>query len=373
LRTGECEKDRSEEGNGYWTLCVPTITLGHVISIGARRTRGLLIVLALVAGWTPVASAQWLDRQGPVRTVIEENDLLVKTDRHYTQGAKVSSLYADDTLPGWLASLSQSIPRIGMGDHGPNKYGYELGQSIFTPADLTATHLLKHDRPYAGWLYTGMILQRRGMLDEWPVLENFQVDVGIIGPDSLAEDTQIGVHEFRGFEIPRGWRNQLHDEPGLALKYQRSWIFSPSSEGPRWVDLIPQAGLSLGNVETSFRAGTQFRLGVNLPNDFGVSTITSLGTTGGGWSEKQSTSRYGFYVFGAAESWTVLYTVFLDGNTFRRSPSVDKRPFVAEVRYGAVLVLNRFELALTYVFRTPQFVGQTKDDAYGSIMLKIKY
>ena len=69
----------------------------------------------------------------------------------------------------------------------------------------------------------------------------------------------------------------------------------------------------------------------------------------------------------------MLYTVFLDGNTFRSSPSIDKRTLVAEARYGAVLVLNRVELALTYVFRTPEFVGQTKDDAYGSLMLKIKY
>lgn len=331
-------------------------------------------MLALVAGHTPGASAQWLDPQGPVRTVVEENDLLVKTDRHYTQGTKVSSLYADDTLPGWLASLSKTIPRIGMGNgNAPNKYGYELGQSIFTPADLKTTRVLKHDRPYAGWLYTGLILQRRGMLEEWPVLENFQVELGLIGLHSLAEDAQIAVHEFRGFDIPKGWRNQLHDEPGLALKYQRSWLFSPPSEGSRWVDLIPHAGVSLGNVETSFRAGTLLRLGAHLPNDFGIATISSLGTTEGGWSVKQSTSRYGFYVFGAAESWTVLYTVFLDGNTFRGSPRVDKRPFVAEVRYGAVLVLNRVELAMTYVFRTPQFAGQTKNDAYGSLMLKLKY
>ena len=342
-------------------------------SQGARRLRGLLVALALGAGPTPGASAQWLDKQGPVRAVIEENDLLVRTDRHYTQGTKVSSLSADDALPDWLASLSKTLPRIGMGDSGPNKYGFELGQSIFTPANLKATQLLKDDRPYAGWLYTGMILQRRGMLGEWPVLENFQVELGVIGPHSLAEETQTAVHEFRGFDIPQGWRNQLHDEPGLALKYQRSWLFSPSTSGPRWVDLIPQAGLSVGNVETSFRAGAMVRFGINLPNDFGVATITSVGTTEGGWSEKRSTGRYGFYVFGAAESSTVLYTVFLDGNTFRSSPSIDKRTLVAEARYGAVLVLNRVELALTYVFRTPEFVGQTKDDAYGSLMLKIKY
>jgi lipid A 3-O-deacylase len=332
-------------------------------------------MLVAVLGSPAMATAQWLAPQGAVHTMIEENDLLVNTDRHYTQGVKFSFLHADGVMPEWMAALARAIPHWGVSETGQVKFGYQLGQSVFTPADLTASRVLTHDRPYAGWLYTGWILQRRATVGQssWPVLENFQVDAGIIGPSSLAEDTQTAVHEFRGFATPRGWRNQLHDEPGLAVKYQRSWLFSPTLGESRLVDLVPQAGLSLGNVETSFRVGAMLRLGVNLPTDFGVSTISSLSTTEGGWSAEHGGRRYGFYVFTAGEAWTVLYTAFLDGNLFRRSHRVDKLPFVTERKAGVVFVLDRVELAVTYVYRTPQFVGQREDDGYGSVSLKIKF
>jgi hypothetical protein len=84
--------------------------------------------------------------------------------------------------------------------------------------------------------------------------------LGIIGPDSLADQAQTWVHERRGFHTPKGWAHQINNEPGAALKYQRSWLLSTRRENPRYADLIPQAGFSLGNVETSFRAGGTARL-----------------------------------------------------------------------------------------------------------------
>ena len=339
----------------------------------SRRSWSVLASLVLALCGPATAAAQWLDHQGPVHTVIEENDLIVNTDRHYTQGAKLTFLHADDFMPAWLARLADTIPRWGIADGGRTKFGYYVGQSIFTPADLSTAELLKNERPYAGWLYTGWVLQRRSTTGEarWPVLENFQIDVGIIGPSSLADDAQKAVHELRDFATPRGWRNQLHDEPGLAVKYQRSWLFSPSLTSGRWVDLIPHAGLSLGNVETAFRIGAMLRLGVNIPADFGPTTISSLATPEGGRTE--GGPRYGFYFFMAGEAWTVLYTAFLDGNLFRSSHSVDKIPFVTERKAGIVFILDRVELAVTYAYRTPQFEGQRKDDGYGSVLLKLKF
>src|SRR5215510_4610350 len=125
----------------------------------ARRA-GIFVLLASVLAGTP-AEAEWRN-QGPVLTLVEENDLFVDTDRHYTQGFKLSFLQADDVVPDILMRLSSLIPRAGFGE-GATKFGYQLGQSIFTPANLRASDLLKDDRPYAGWLYTGLILQRRGM------------------------------------------------------------------------------------------------------------------------------------------------------------------------------------------------------------------
>jgi hypothetical protein len=150
-------------------------------------------------------------------------------------------------------------------------------------------------------------------------------------------------------------------------------IESPTRDGPRWIDVIPRAGLSLGNVETSFRIGGMVRLGVNLPNDFGVETVSSLTTPAGGRPQDHGGREWGFYVFAGGQASTVLYTAFLDGNLFRHSHHVEKEPFVGEWRGGVVAVLNWVELGLTYAYRSPQFVGQRKADGYGSISAKVRF
>jgi hypothetical protein len=204
------------------------------------------------------------------------------------------------------------------------------------------------------------------------MLEHFQMDLGVIGPESLAREAQTWVHEIRGINTPKGWDHQLKTEPGIALKYLRAWRISPDREG-RIFDLMPSMGSSLGNVETSVRVGASVRLGWNLPDDFGAQTISSLMTTDGGWSPSRTGSRWGFYVFSGVEGNIVLYTAFLNGNLYRDSHRIDGEPFVGEWKSGAVAVMGHVEAGFTYVFRTREFVGQTEDNGYGSVFFKIKW
>jgi lipid A 3-O-deacylase len=307
--------------------------------------------------------------QGPVLAVTEENDFFAGTDRWYTQGAKISYLQADNQLPNWSKGFLDWIPELGFSSSA-DRIGYELGQSIFTPANTQTPDYLPDDRPYAGWLYTGLILQRRGVgLGGYVTLENYQLDLGIVGPDSEAEQAQIWIHHH----VPRGWKYQIHDEPGMALKYGRAWLIPLPSQEDHYVDLIPGGGLSVGNVDTSFRAGVTLRAGWNLPEDFGIQQIDSLITTEGGWSPSRQGRRWGGYIFSGVEGRAELYSVFLDGNAFRDSASIGKQPFVGEWRSGAALVLNRLEIAYTHVFRTREFEHQPEGQTFGSLTVKYKF
>jgi hypothetical protein len=330
--------------------------------------------LFLVIFFVPTAKFFGQDtNQGPVFTLIEENDLVVDTDRHYTQGIKLSYLHSENHVPHWLETFSDKLPAVGFTILA-NRIGTQVGQNIYTPANISVTTLQRGDRPYAGWLYTGLIFQRRGLAAERiPTLEHFQLDLGIIGPDSLAKEAQTWVHELRGFQTPKGWDHQLHDEPGVALKYQRSWLLSPSADNPRYLDLIPHIGASVGNVETSFRAGADLRLGFHLPDDFGVQTISSLMPSEGGWLQERKGGRWGFYVFSGLEGSAVGYNAFLDGNLFQSSPHVEHEPFVAEWKTGFVFVLSHVDTGFSYVVRTREFVGQRRDNSYGSLFAKIKF
>ncbi len=332
------------------------------------------LAIAVVLGNSLRAFAFETNQTG-VFAMIEENDLAVDTDRHYTQGIKLSYLFRDGQVPKFLSRMMTRVPTLGFEERA-EKFGLEIGQSIYTPANIQQTNADLTDRPYAGWLYTGFIYQRRGLVDDrFPTLQHFQLDLGIIGPDSLADRAQTWVHEVRGFQTPKGWNNQLKDEPGIALKYQRLWLLSPWAEDPRYFDFIPSFGLSLGNVETSLRAGGTIRVGVHLPDDFGPQTISSLMTSDGGWSRSHGGSRWGFYAFTGLEGWVVAYSVFLDGNIYHHhnNAHVDHEPFVAEWKSGFVLVLDRLEFGSTFVWRTREFVGQQLDNGYGSLFWKVKF
>ena len=328
-------------------------------------------VLCMLFMYASNTRAQWFD-QGPILTLTEENDTFMRSDRYYSQGFKLTYLHSDNRLPGWTRRMSEAIPGIGYTVHAV-RIGTQAGQDLYTPDNTQANGLALNDRPYAGWLYTGFILQRKGLTDGGrPVLENFQMDIGIIGPSSLADEMQSWAHNDRAHILGK-WSQQLKNEPGLALKYQRSILFSPSADGEtRHVDFIPSAGFSLGNVETSLRAGGLVRAGLNLPDDFGPQTIHSLVNPGGGRSVQQHTGRYGVYVFAGAEGRAVAYNAFLDGNLWQNSHHVTKEPLVGEFTGGLALVFPCFELDVCGVYRTHEFTLQDKHGAYGGLTLKFK-
>ena len=200
-----------------------------------------------------------------------------------------------------------------------------------------------------------------------PRSKNFEINLGIIGRESYAEEAQTEIHRARGFPLPNGWDNQLKTEPGLALRYSRLWLFRAANEG-KAADLIPHYGASLGNVATYANAGITLRAGYNIPEDFGAQTIDTTPVETGTRHPK-----WGLYFFGGCDGRAIAYNAFLDGNLFHKSHHVDKNFLVADVRYGAAIILKKLELNYSYVFRSKEFHKQQDTDAFGSLTLKYKF
>ena len=78
-------------------------------------------------------------------------------------------------------------------------------------------------------------------------------------------------------------------------------------------------------------------------------------------------------MFGSVKGQAVLLDIFLDGNNFRESHHVDKRPFVGEGRIGIVFASRYAELSLAHVERTTEFAGQKTTDGFNSISLTAKF
>lgn len=311
-------------------------------------------------------------RLEPVFTVLEENDMVVKTDRHYTQGIKLSYFHRDGAMPQWMHRLSQAVPTVGF-DERVARFGLQLGQNIYTPANTRSSAPLPDDRPYAGWLYAGFALHRKGLIAQrWPTLESLEVQLGVIGPESLAEQAQTWVHEVRGIDEPNGWRHQLDTEPGIALRYWRGarLIFSPQTS--RRLDFIPHFAGSLGNIETSVRLGGTLRAGYNLPPHFGQQSISSLLSSEGGWPAGEP-NRYILYGFIGVEGWAVGYTAFLDGNLFQDSLHVRRQVLVGELRLGFAVGFRHVEAGFAYVYRSKEFIGQKDNPGYGAVSVKMTF
>jgi hypothetical protein len=186
------------------------------------------------------------------------------------------------------------------------------------------------------------------------------------------------VHELVGSQRPNGWDNQIKNEPGLAVIYERKWRFLYDRDiGKLGFDVIPHIGGALGNVYTYANAGMEARLGWNIPWDFGTSLIRPSGDPNAPLNAQDprvsSDQGFGLYVFAAADGCAVLHNIFLNGNTFTDSHSVDKKNFVADIGAGVGLIIHRFKLCYTHVLRTKEFEGQEDDQVFGSITLSFTY
>jgi lipid A 3-O-deacylase len=78
------------------------------------------------------------------------------------------------------------------------------------------------------------------------------------------------------------------------------------------------------------------RIGDFADDDFGPARIRPGVPGGDGVSDVSA--GFDWYVFAGAEGRYVAHNIFLDGNTFADSHSVDRRPFVLDIQLGATLI-----------------------------------
>lgn len=335
-----------------------------------------------------------------------ENDLFTGTDQNYTNGVGLTLVSHDipgrlrpDCLPAPVRLHAQLIQLVNPGfwaDAGDpaatQNVTVKIGQSMYTPEDYTRTDLIPDDRPYAGLLYMGLAWNRRGQAaGGQEMLDTREITLGVIGPWSLAEQSQNVVHDAIGEPRFLGWDHQLENEPALQLALDRKYKAYRGAGAiiPGFsADAIRSVGLRLGNIETSATAGIEGRIGWNLPNDFGSYPIrpgaenrppsaASLHGNANDAIPPASRPRPGVHLFGILEAKAVAWDFSLDGNLFRESHSVTRRPWVAQAAFGVsaqgIVAGRGYRLAVMRVYRTREFEEQETKQAYGSVALSVEF
>jgi hypothetical protein len=340
-----------------------------------------ILILFVLTGLLPLMSLARVEKTKNSGTFsfYLENDFFFHIDRYYTSGVKLSWIspdLKDDTedlgLARWFYSLFKGAFFVDRPEFH-HAVSFSIGNDIYTPNDLTRSDLIENERPYAGMTYIGIGFHNKSSRR----MSTLEFDLGIVGPHSFSEAFQKTIHTWFGYEDPYGWDHQLKDEPALRIIYDHKWkLLKWQLGGDYGFDWITYVRGGLGNVYTGAGLGMEVRWGFILPDDFGTfpirpgGDVTDIKGRSSGFSRQ---GRFGVHVFAAVEGQAVLRDIFLDGNTFRDSHSVDKEPFVADLMVGVVLRVNRFKIFYSQVYLTRRFKTQLYKQRYGSLNLSFSY
>jgi len=288
--------------------------------------------------------------------VLFENDLFSEalgfghSDRWYTNGIKLMLTRKGPIAPlQLLADAADTVRPLAsrmLGDPDDMQSGYAAGQLMFTPANILQTAPQPSDRFWGAFLYVGSIVQTGSSSTRGKIVTDdvrtAEVDVGFIGPPALGDQTQTEVHRAFGYNLPRGWSNQLPAEAAIQATYVRSirWGGSAASGLGRYVDVSTHRGFSLGTLFDSVNAGFTARIGSHLAG-------VPVGTI-----ERPSLANFkptanNFYGMIGFDLKAVAHNTFVDGSLFRAAPYASQmrsKPLVAQSTVGVVAELVDFPI-----------------------------
>jgi hypothetical protein len=303
-----------------------------------------------------------------VTVVIENDSLGGGTDRNYTSGVRFNFTDVHAKFPPIAHKIDKLIPTFEIND--TSSIHYSFGQNLYTPRDITKAKANANDRPWAAFLYgsLGMVTLTDNHTDE------VEATLGIIGPAALGKQSQNFIHNYiTDSPKPKGWAHQLKNEPGIMLAWQRGWpmLVNGRIKNNFW-SLKPYFGATVGNIRTHGDVGFTIRLSPNDSKwqDTPIRVPPAMPGTG---IYEIPRNNWSWSLFGGVEARAVARDIFLDGNSFTDSYSVDKKPFVADVTAGVATTYKNTRISYTLVYRTKEFDLQDRPEIFGAISLGVRF
>ena len=279
------------------------------------------------------AAVQAADKVPEFFTLTIENDLFFGEDDGYTNGIGFTfgkgpfDEFNNEVLPDWLHRLTSDL-YISTLENKRRGVAHMFFQRMQTPTDITTSELIVDDLPYVG------LFAWQGTLYAWDdrITDQLSLYLGVVGPIALAEQSQSFVHKLTGGDDPKGWDNQIENEPVFKIEAQRVWnLYRSESKGNQY-DILGLAGAGIGNLESAAKAGIAIRWGTNLRYSFPSFSLQVDRQI----NPLSLSPANDYYLFFGLRAGVVFNNILINGNTFKDSHSVPLEHYQDQVSTGIV-------------------------------------
>ena len=294
-----------------------------------------------------------------------ENDADFRDDAAYSYGGKVGVLY-------YRGDTQASLLHIPFSDYtkSDNYISFAFAHQLYTPKDLNESKLLVDDRPYAGYMYLQAALHQ--VKDD--ALLSLTTQLGIVGPSSKMESVQKFIHDLIGSPYPQGWEHQIQDELIVQLNFSHKKYYRLNPLYGYHASLLPEYGFELGNASTKAYTAALFRWGEGIPEDFGAYLIDNTSTSKIPLKKEGiSKKKWRYYLNFSLKANAIARNIFLDGNSFKESHSVEKNNFTLDIGYGFSFAYKDFSIDYLRKHTSKEFKTQDEYYSYGSLLFSYHY
>jgi len=298
-----------------------------------------------------------------------ENDVFYREDDGYTNGFTFDWGYYDvpelneDSLPSWILFLAEKSYISGF-ENRQYQVDYTFGQFMQTATDITASELIEEDAPYVALIAWKASISA---YDEY-VIDKLSFTLGAVGPANGGEYVQKHLHNWIGASKPEGWDNQINNEAVFRVETERLWRHELISFGTTEVDIVTGVNAGLGNLLSDVNAGVAIRWGAELPANFSSSSAFSVQKLNG-----LKPDPHGWYVFVNTSSRFVANDIFIDGNTFEDSHSVDLIHWQAAAAAGIQFNFYDWNIIYTMLYSTDQYESQRDATRWGNLAVTYQF
>jgi len=278
-----------------------------------------------------------------------DNDSYLATgsDRYYTNGLFFYFRHATDQQ-----KLKEGLEK--------KTYEISLGQMMFNPYSGYAPDPATQDRPFAGYLYAGGIMN--WFYTNESIL-SLSAQVGTTGKNSLGEAGQKLLHKTFGFYGIDGWQYQIKGEPTLNLSGQYTKLLTRTAGNA--VEFSFEGYANLGTTFTGAGAGILFRTG-SLNQLFNSAYTHSVISNN---AKTKPLVKREIFFYAKPQINLVAYDATIEGSLFNNNSPVTfgQKPVVLAQQLGVDYSSNRFTFDFGVIFKTKEVKSVARAHQWGSI------